>query len=231
MRRLLMPALAVLAAALQADSTAAASAVTPTAAGGEWGWASLAIALMNLAAALIMLYYARQMSRWTGRQIHPALVCLSGQARWYQSMPNRIEVKLDFLNPGASMVRILSWNVAGWDGMPLAQVRSPWTPDEAETVKTGTPIAPYSEHETTLVLPFSHLPGSVSWDGLHAHLGPTENGVRLVVRVTYLTGPRGEYRKETSFCFRLWGSVPAADGYLIGIEQSRCGPTEKRRGY
>ena len=158
-----------------------------------------------------MLCYARQLSKWTKQQLYPSPAYVSGSAVWHKNMSNRIEITLEFINPGSSLITILVLVLRKWSNKTINERR-----------KHGVPIGPWHNRSFTLVVPFSELPDDTNWQELSAQLGQKGDGIKLEVDVRYLTGPSGQSTQTGSFCFRLWGVLPAADGSLIDIEQISC---------
>jgi len=191
--------------------------------GSVQSYIPLLVAALTFIATLLMLYYARQLNKWTRQQLHPVLVCTGAQGFWYKMLPDRIEVKLTFINPGVSLIGLAAHRVTRWDGEKVELFPGWDIPIEERIVKRGVPVAPHQDWDTTLVIPFSHLPTLTHWEDLRARLGPRGDGIRLIAEVDYMTGPDGSSHKTLELCFRLWGDLPAADGSLLGVHQVECG--------
>jgi len=172
---------------------------------------SIVLSFIGLFAACGMLYYARQLSRWTRQQLYPSPAYVTGQALWYTRMPSRIEMELKLINPGGSLITILVLALRQWNGKKVDLSR-----------RFDARISPWHDHQFTLLLPFSQLPDGTDWGKLKAQLGSKGDGIRIAVEVKYLTGPSGRTIRTLTLRFRLWGILPAADGSLIGIEQTSC---------
>lgn len=178
------------------------------------------VASLTLLATLFLLYYGWRLHIWTRIQLYSRLICIDAQGVWYKIQPGRIEVKLRFVNPGASLIHVESCILTKWNGNEVEALSNWNIPVEDRFVTIGVPIVPHENWETTIVIPFSNLPSSPVWENVKSSL--RDVGVRIAVEIRYMTGPAGSKKRKLTLCFMLWGVSAAADGALLGVHQVAC---------